>query len=410
MNKVIIISLLLLFNQKIQAQTYMRLWQGGESERMNIAKVGDMLLDDQHISIKNVKYNLVDIDSIVFMPELSISYEGSEASVSIPKSMQPYISVSKQGAHVVITNTNQNNEVCLRLQGESGSGSLTYNGAYKCTFVLSGLKLTNPLGAAMNIQCGKRVALVLAEDTQNTLTDGVGGSQKAALYCRGHLEIEGSGALTLTGNAAHALSCKEYIQLKKNTGMITIAKAIKDAIHCNQYFRMSGGNIRIDKQTAQDGIQVDIDLMDDNFTPKPDPENTGDILIRGGEITAVISGETAEGIKAAGKLIISGGHINIQAIGAGSRGMRSDAAMIIGNEDMETDIKISAAGVRWMNPDDSSDRTRCTGIRAKAGLTINGGTINVTNTGNKSRGIHITGQYQNNGGNVTGEISLDRLP
>jgi len=39
-------------------------------------------------------------------------------------------------------------------------------------------------------------------------------------------------------------------------------------------------------------------------------------------------------------------------------------------------------------------------------LTINGGTVTVTNTGSKSRGIKVAGTYTKNGGTVSANFKL----
>ena len=81
------------------------------------------------------------------------------------------------------------------------------------------------------------MSLILAEETVNTLTDAPEDyGQKATLYCKGHLEIEGGGELNLTANVNHAISTKEYCQIKKDAGTINILRAANDGIHAKQYF------------------------------------------------------------------------------------------------------------------------------------------------------------------------------
>lgn len=388
----------------LQAQTYMRLWKGGESSRLTLSEVGDMTFNGQSIDIQGVGYALSDIDSLVIMPRIDVIWKGGMATVNVPATIKDDIEVSTLAGHVTIKNNNLWNEVELTLSGNCNNGSLTYEGAFKSTIRLNGLSLTSLSGPALNIQNGKRIDLVLTNGTINSLADATSGTHKAALYCRGHLEVEGGGSLTVKGNTGHAISSNEYMVLKKSTGTITIAGSVKDAIHCGQYFEMRGGTVAWDENMKGDGIQAELELMADNITPKPEPENTGNLTISGGSITGIMTAETAEGIKADCNITVSGGTINLRAMGAGSRGMRCDKDMLVSEDAAPTNITISAEGNQWTNPNDPADKDRCTGIRVKGNMTVNAGTVTVTHTNDMARDIKVTGTYTLNGGNVTGTV------
>lgn len=388
----------------LQAQTYMKLWQGGNDTRYTIREMGDLTFQGSTLTIQGTTYNVTDIDSLIVVPEVNVVYNGTSATVSVPKSIRQNVTVATDGAHVTITNNNTSNEIEVNVSGRSDNGSLLYNGSYKCTLRLNGVALTNPGGAALNIQCGKRVALVLTPGTENTFVDGAGGTHKAALYCRGHLEVEGSGNLTVTGNTGHALASNEYLQLKRSTGTITIGGAVKDAIHCGQYFQMNGGNIVIDAKTLGDGIQSEQEMLDDGVTPKPEAENTGQLIVKGGSIQAVIAGTDNKGLKADKEILISGGTINIAAKGPGSRGIQTDADITISAADAETNITISAEGPVCNAPEHVSDPHRCVGIKTDATLTVQGGTVTLTATGKKARAVRAL-NYVVQGGTVNVDSS-----
>lgn len=388
----------------LHAQTYMRLWRGVESTRMTLSEVGEMTFNGQSVTIKDVNYALAEIDSLVIIPQINVTWRNGEAVVAVPATIKNDIQVSTIGGHVTITNKNVWNEVELTLSGSCSNGSLTYNGDFKSTVRLNGLNLTSLQGAALNIQNGKRIDLVLTGGTQNTLTDAATGTHKAALYCRGHLEVEGSGSLTVKGNLGHAIGVNEYLLLKKSTGAITVTGSVKDAIHCGQYFEMRGGTVTWDENMKGDGIQAELELMADDITPKPEPENTGDLTISGGSVSGIVSAETGEGIKADGNITVSGGTINLRATGAGTRGMRCDKNMLVSEDSAPTNITVSAEGGQWTNPADPADKDRCTGIRVKGNMTVNAGTVTVTHTNTAARDIKVTGTFANNGGTVTGVV------
>lgn len=340
-------------------------------------------------------------DSITFskpqmVPVVTISYNGSAASVKVPSFVEG-VKFSTDGANVSITSDNIAEEIKYVVSGSSTNGSLTINGQYKLTLELAGLDLASQVGAPIDIQCGKRTAVVLKDGTNNTLADAATGAQKACLYSKGHVEIEGAGALSVTGNKSHAISTKEYLQLKKTTGTINIVASANDAIHVGQYFQMSGGVINIDKNTASDGIQVEA-------TTDATDENNGQVIIKGGTINITVANEDAKAIKADKDISISGGTFTITASGNGSRGIQTDGNMTIGEGDGKTSITVNATGTRCANPADADDPHNCMGIKVDGNLTIDAGSVTVYNTGKKSKGIKVGGTYKANGGTVNAAV------
>lgn len=403
MKRIILSALCLIAAMTASAQQFMRIWQAGDDVRVALQDItysadGTFLLAD------GKQYSLASVDSITMVHVITVTYNGDNATVDIGNA--PGVTYSVTGADVNIVSTNVSHELETILQGTSTNGSFTYTGPLKCKFTLNGLNLTSTKGAAIDIQCGKRVDLILPDGTQNVLEDAAGGLQKAALYCKGHLEIEGGGSLTVSGNTRHAIASKEYMQLKKSTGNIVIKKAVGDAVHMGQYLLMNGGSITFDENTACDGIQVETMLLDDNITPDPSKEENGKIFINGGSINGVIAHEDYEGIKNDdGDVFISGGTIRILANGNGSRGIQTDGNMTITADASNTNIYVEANGGLCTDPADSVDPHRCMGIKVGQNLTITGGTIQVKATGSKARSIRVNGVYSNTGGTVDAIIS-----
>ena len=406
MKKIYLSIALLSACASLRAQQYIRVWQGEESQRIALSDAAQMPVSGGEIKIGGRGYALSSIDSITIVKTIGIEWNGSSVNVNIPDAAKKDLAVKVEGGHVTITNNNVSEEMEFVLAGESANGSLTYNGSYKCKFHLNGVSLTSGTGAALDIQCGKRVDLILADGTQNVLEDGKTGSQKAALYCKGHLEMQGAGSLSVKGNCKHAVSTKEYLLLKKNLGTLSIKGAASDALHVGQYFQMNGGTLAIDENTMADGIQVDA-------TSDSADELNGQILIKGGTINMTIAHEDCKGIKnggsedgkvACGNVSITGGTITINAKGNGSRGIQTEANMLIASTDANTNITITAAGDLCTQSECADDPHRCMGIKVDKKLTITGGTTTVYNTGKKSRGIKAT-DYLETGGTVNAVIT-----
>ena len=388
MKKYILSAFLCILTLAVQAQT-IYLHKGG-------TYTAAQLTDPFEINLYAL-YDSITFTKPLYANPVTVTYDGGKATVNIPDDLQG-VKSQVNGADVVITSDNVTDEITYIASGTSANGSLTINGSYKLTLQLNNLSLTSTTGAAIDIQCGKRIALVLPEGSTNSLADAASGAQKACLYCKGHLEVEGSGTLNVTANKSHAISTKEYLQLKKTTGSINIIRSANDAIHVGQYFQMNGGTVNIDANTVGDGIQVE-------KTTDPADEQNGEVIIKGGVLNVTMASQDTKAIKSDADITISGGTFTILANGNGSRGIQTDGNMVIGSESAETNITITAAGGKCTVPEDKDDPHNCMGIKVDTDLTVNGGTITVYNTGKKAKGIKVGGVYRENGGTVIAEIS-----
>jgi len=350
--------------------------------------------------------------------KLKIAYDGSSATIHNPYFLSG-VSVSTDGAYVTVNNTNTSAEYTTELTGTTTDGAFTYNGSYKTTIVLAGVSITSSRGAAVDIECGKRVALELKKSTVNTLVDSSDGSQKAALYCKGHLEIDKSGTLSVTGRTAHAISAKEYIKLKKSDGIINIVSAVKDGIHCKQYFMGNGFTVNIDK-VGDDGIQSELDgeANDDDIVD-------GTLIINGGTYCIINSTnasmddsdvQSAKGLNADGNMQLNAGTITISMTGTAGKGIRVDGTYTQGTEGGDgPTLTVSTTGAAYTSSSSStggggggwwgggpggggpggggggwgqnSNQSSAKAIKVQGAVTIYGGTSIITTTKDGAEGL-----------------------
>ena len=372
-----------------------------------------------------------------------IYYNEEEATVVAASNIADYVSANITGAQVTLTQSGDVNEaigeITYILNGGSSNGSLVFEGSYKSTIMLNGLSLTNKSGAAIDIQNGKRIKVKLADGTFNSLTDGADGNQKASLYCKGHLEFSGSGSLNVVGNTAHAISAKEYIEIKKSE--ITVTKAVKDGINCNQYFLMESGTITI-SGTGDDGIQVS--YKDDTDR---EAEDTGTLTINGGSLNISVTADAAKALKADNDIIVAGGTINANVSGNGiwdSEKSKTKASACLGADhnveisDGTLTLSATGSGGKGINCDnefnfsggnlnistsggmlvysngslnhnytgntdriDSDMKSSPKGIKADGNVTISGGEIQITTTGNGAEGIESKSELTIEDGKIT---------
>lgn len=306
---------------------------------------------------------------------VNVVYNGDTATVSVGDSAAQYLTVSQQGAHVSILQSNDlATEITYNLSGSSTDGGFYMSGSYKATIELNGLTLTNSSavysGAAVHVQNGKRINVKVVTGTENTLVDAASGSQKGCLYVKGHAEFKQQGTLNVVGNVKHAIKAGEYITLKNAT--LNVTSAVGDGISCNQYFLMESGTINI-SGTEDDGIQCDLDGdTSTGETVDHEDEDSGNIYIEGGNITVNCAAIAAKGIKAAGDIFISG----------------------------EPVINITTSGKGMWDTDDEETKAAC-GISSDRNIDINGGTLTLTATGSGGKGMKCDSILTISGGDIT---------
>ena len=157
---------------------------------------------------------------------VEVVYNGTTATVVVADNVTQYLTVTQQGAHVSITQSDSlASEITYKLSGTSTDGEFYMSGSYKATLELNGITLTNTTpvysGAAIHIQNGKRINVKVITGTTNTLVDAASGSQKGCLYVKGHAEFKQQGTLNVVGNVKHGIKAGEYISIKNATINVT---------------------------------------------------------------------------------------------------------------------------------------------------------------------------------------------
>lgn len=374
----------------LQAQVYF--CNGYSYDKYDIESVEDITFssDASKVNICGETYDVSDVDSITFsepvFPAVDIVYNGTTATVTIPSSMSGVTCSSGTSSHVVLKSTNTSTEYLYRVSGSSTNGSLTITGSYKLSVELAGVTLTSGKGAAIDIECGKRIDVLLKDGTTNTLTDYAGGSQKGAFYTKGHAEFKGNGTLNVTGLAKHAICTKEYLLLKASVGTINVLGAVSDGIHCGKgekatehnYFQMNGGTLNI-SGCGSDCI---------------DSDDFGCIKIKGGELTLDINQADGIGLKADSIFTMTGGTVNLNVAGVGSEGIRSSYNAYFKNGTVKGNV--SAGGAK--------------GIRGKSvtkitGTVLNGGNVYFSGT---NVDLNVSGGLSSDGSVCCG-IKVDKV-
>lgn len=378
----------------LNAQT-LNVQQGQVTYKFPAEQTGQMPYSNgTAVTIMDKMFTLTDVtkmyvdESPVVDNTVNVAYNGSSVSIEVAGNIAQYLTITTSDAHVNIAQSSDlAEEITYILSGSSTDGEFYMSGSYKATIELNGLTLTNtnPVssGAALHIQNGKRIKVKVVTGTTNTLVDAASGSQKGALYIKGHAEFAQYGTLNITGKVKHGIKAGEYITVKNAT--INVTSAAGDGINCTQYFLMESGTLNLNG-LSDDGIQCDIEdtaVGSTGETADHEGEDSGNVYIEGGTIKINTSGIAAKGIKADGSIYVYDGTIDITTSGKGkwdSTDMETKAASCL-NSDANTVI---SGGTLTLKSTGSGGKA----INSDGTLTISGGTIVAATTG---------GLYYNNG-------------
>ena len=289
---------------------------------------------------------LTNFDRIV-----SIKWNGSSATVEGDANN----TVTVSGADVTVNNQSED-VVRYELSGSSTDGFLKIYSKRKLALALNSLTLTNPAGAAINVQTHKRTFVILSGDSK--LADGAVNSSgsypdetatedmKAAFFSEAQLVFSGTGSLTVNATGKAGITSDDYLRFM---GTQTVNASSE-----------KGHALR-----GKDGITVD------------------------------------------------DGTINATASGAGKKGLTSDGAITINGVNIT--VKVSGGTVSEQvttNGKTTTEYTGASGVKADSTFTITGGVLDVTSTDQKAyfKGgtvtVNVTGSNLSNLSNGTSGVYM----
>ena len=296
------------------------------------------------------------------------------------------VEVTVNGGHITANHGSTKN-ICYVLSGTTTNGSFTVVGDKKYEVKLNNVNITNPDSAALNLLSGKRAYIMLVDGTSNTLSDGTGGSQKGALYCKGKLLFNGSGKLSVTGNTNNAIHSADYIVFRKGNNIYANSTA-NHGIKANDGIFINGGiiNVEVSAEAAK-GINCE-----------------SNIIVNGGRTTVITTGggtydtedNEAKGaacIKADSAFTINAGELWLKSTGSGGKGINVDTeANFTGGN-----VYIVTEGGQYKSNNDTSSPK---GIKTDGNINISGGAIWVRTNGYSGEGIETKSAMNISGGEV----------
>ena len=371
-------------------------WNGGGNMyggNGSSTTTGELATFDVAIDTENTEGTESTESAEAYYPDEEDVLENNEFTTEISIDLSNPVAKTENGVEVTVNgghvtaNHGSEKKICYVVSGTTANGSFTVIGDKKYAVRLNGVNITNPDSAALNLLSGKRAFVILAEGTKNTLTDGTGGSQKGALYCKGKLLFNGSGSLNVTGNTNNGIHSADYIVFNKGNN-IYVKSTANHGIKANDGIFINGGILNVEvSAAAAKGINCE-----------------SHIIVNGGRTTVLTTGngmydtedreaKGAAGIKADSTFTINAGELRLKSTGSGGKGI---------NVDMEANfnggsVYIVTTGGQFSGSGDTSSPK---GIKVDGALTIAGGKIWVRTSGNNGEGIETKSTLTITGGEV----------
>jgi len=364
------------------------------------SRTGNVGVTTSEISIGQNVFPLSSVTSIkvdasaVADNSVKVIYDGSTARVVIAGNVAPLVKATVSGAHVtLLQDQTVAEEITYTLSGTSDNGSLYMDGSYKATFVMDNLNLHNPDSAAINIQDGKRIAVILNDGTANSLSDGIrvaddgSDAHNACMYVDGHTEFGGAGTLTITGNVKHAFTSDEYCEVKATAGTLTVASALGDGFHIGQYYHQKGGTVVIN--ASGDGIDV-------GAKKDTTKEFNGQMMLDGGVTTVSVTGATSDAMKCDAAFTMTGGTFRLLSKGAGGRALNTNGSITISGGYLQG---VTCGAV--FDPNLATER-KPHAMKSDGDITINGGEVYMAASLSSGTSYKTDNFFLTNGGTIMG--------
>ena len=311
---------------------------------------------------------------------INIVWLGDSVSITNPYAADGIVITAADGHVTVKSTTTELSNVVYNLSGSSSDGWLLFNKLSTPVILrLDGVQLTSSGAAAINIDKNQNALIHLVKGTYNSFADADSNADKAVVYGKGSITLQGSGSLAITSDFANGLQGKRGVIVSGGTTAISITADTKKGIKTDMDFVMNGGSLSV---TASGSIAVSSDSTsatgyDFSYctgikTGDRDEGTEGNIIVNGGSLAVscpasnaggrclssdydvifngghttlttagggaavggtginAIDGYAATCISTDRHILVYGGHIDARSTGLGGRGLKADSNLVVG--------------------------------------------------------------------------------
>ena len=357
----------------------------------NIVLIDPIETDDSEDLIANTSF--AQTVSVVF---------SSSGSATVSGATDDFV-VTVNGNDVTIVYSGEE-YVMYELSGAASNGFFKLYSAKKQGITLNNVNITNPNGAAINVQGpqaepskGKRTFIVLKGD--NNLADGTSYTdtpddedEKAALFGEGQFIFSGDGNLTVTATGKSGIVSDDYVHFLGGDIIVKMTSAVSVSgsdtlkpvcVRGKDYVKMTDGSLNLTSSgTGGKGISSDGNgyfyggMVSVNVTGSNFGSSGGGGGFPGGNNSS--NGVSAKGLKFDGNLIFKGSHVVVNCTA---------------HEGIEAKGTLSVSSGEVYSHSQSDDA-----INSGGNLTISGGLVCAYSQGND--GLDANGNCYIKGGVV----------
>ena len=157
--------------------------------------------------------------------DITINFKASTAKVE--QKANDSVNVTVNGAKVNIESLYKDHKLTVRMKGKSDDGQLVLKTAGKAKVTLDGLTLTSQEGAPLDLKNKKKVEVVAAKGSKNTLTitacNDTANHKAAVIWAKDKLLFSGKGTLNIvaTGDGCRGIKTKKDITIEELTLNVT---------------------------------------------------------------------------------------------------------------------------------------------------------------------------------------------
>lgn len=163
--------------------------------------------------------------STCYAEDITIRFKGKTAMVE--QNVKDSVDISINGAKVSINSHYKDHKLTLLLTGKSNDGQVNLKTAGKAKVRLDGLTLTSNEGAPLCLKNKKKVEVVAAKGTENSLTitacNDTANNKAATIWAKDKLLLSGKGTLNIiaTGDGCRGIKTKKDVTIEELTLNVT---------------------------------------------------------------------------------------------------------------------------------------------------------------------------------------------
>ena len=316
------------------------------------------------------------IGNVSYADDITLSYKGT--SVKVRQNVTDSVTVTVEGAGVSIESLYKSRQLTIRLKGKSSDGRLLLKTAGKAKVTLDDLTLTSQEGAPLELKNKKKVEVVAAKGTVNTLavtacSDTVN-HKAAVIWAKDKLLLSGKGILNIvaTGDGCRGIKTKKDVTIEDLTLNVTTSG---DNLG-EKPFGFGGFPDFGNDSTMRAGFPNfgGFPPMPNDSTMRAGFSNFGGFPMSNDSIQGDFGGfggfagkhkyvASTKGIASKGKITINSGSVTIRTSTAGAEGIEGKEGIVF-----------NGGTVDVQSPDDA--------INANATIEFNGASVVAVSTGN----------------------------